>query len=231
MATITTKYSVGDKVFHAWTSTERKQHPCPDCKGARKWTAKSPAGSEYTFACPRCAASYNADRDLTLDYTASVPATKQLTIGSVQFNSLPSSYDHGARYMCCETGVGSGSVYNECDLFLTEAEALAAARIKADLANTETEWIVKLYNKSLKVSDYQLESATLQAAKEEKSRASSMLWNLGDLFSRIEEADDKDAILEAVEEYKKYDWPRDREASGLMAKAPPATAEAVPALA
>lgn len=199
MATITTKYSIGDTVFHASTTTERKRHPCPDCLGSRKWTAKSPAGTEYVFDCPRCSASYNSDRDLTLDYTASVPAAKQLTIGSVQFNSASGSWDHGARYMCRETGVGSGSVYNESDLFLTEEEALAAAKIKADLANTETKWIVELYNKSLSISDYQLDSATMRAAKDEKSRASSMLWNLGDLFSRIEEADSKDDILEAVE--------------------------------
>ena len=38
-----------------------------------------------------------------------------------------------------------------------------------------------------------------------------MLWNLNDLFSRIDEADDKEAILEAVEEYKTYDWNRDKE--------------------
>jgi hypothetical protein len=211
MATITTKYSIGDKVFYPSTTTERKQHPCPDCKGSRKWEAKSPAGGEYTFACPRCAASYNSDRDMTLDYSASVPVVRSLTIGSVQFNTAPSSYDHGARYMCQETGVGSGNVYNEKDLFLTEEEALGAAKIKADLSNVTTEWIVQLYNKSLKVSDYQLESALLRKAKDEQSRASSMLWNLGELFETIQEADDKDAILEAVEEYKKYDWSRDKE--------------------
>jgi hypothetical protein len=124
---------------------------------------------------------------------------------------LGGSYDEGARYMCNETGVGSGAVYNETDLFPTEEEALGAAKIKADLANAKTEWVVTQYNKSLKVRDYQLESAALHLAKEEKSRASSMLWNLGDLFSTIEEADDKDAILEAVSDYKTYDWERDKE--------------------
>lgn len=215
MATITTKYSVGDKVFHAWTSTESKRHPCPDCKGERKWTAKSPAGTEYTFDCPRCSASYNNDRDLTLDYSASVPCTKQLTIGSIQFNTAQTSWDHGSRYMCQETGVGSGTIYNEADLFLTEEEAFAAAQTKATLANTETKWIVQLYNKTLKISDYQLDSAAMRAAKEEKSRASSMLWNLNDLFSRIEEADDKEAILETVEDYKKYEWDNDKKRAGL----------------
>lgn len=217
MATITTKYSIGDTVFHAWLTTERKRHPCPDCMGARKWSAKSPAGSEYTFSCPRCSASYNSDQDLTLDYSAYVPATKQLTVGSVQFNSLPDSWDHGARYMCRETGIGSGSVYNEADLFLTEEEARAAAQIKASLANTNTEWVVKLYNKSLRVCDYELESAALKLARETKSRAGSLLWNLTGLFSTIEEADDKEAILEAIENYRKYEWESDKKNAGLPA--------------
>jgi hypothetical protein len=210
MATITTKYSIGDAVFHASTTIERKKHPCPDCKGALKWTAKSPAGAEYTFACPRCSASFNSDRDLTLDYTAAVPALRCLTIGSVQFNSAPGSWDAGARYMCRETGVGSGTVYTETDLFLTEAEALAATQAKADELNTTTEWIVQLYNKTLKVSDYELHSAAMEAAKDEKHRASQLLWNLTDLFEKIAEADTKDEILEHVDWYKTYDWGRDK---------------------
>lgn len=211
MATITTKYSVGDKVFHASLTTERRRHPCPDCKGEKKWSAKSPAGTEYAFGCPRCSAGYNAERDMMLDYSAYTPLVGRLTIGSVQYNTAHGSYDEGARYMCHETGVGSGAVYNEPDLYPSEEEALGAAKIKADLANAKTEWVVTQYNKSLRVSDYQLESAALKLAEEQKSRASSMLWNLGDLFSKIEEADDKDAILEAVDDYKKYDWDRDKE--------------------
>jgi hypothetical protein len=210
MGTITTKYSIGDTVFHASLTTERKRHPCPDCKGETKWTAKSPAGTEYTFACPRCSARYNSDRDMMLDYSAYTPVVGKLTIGSIQYNSAKGSYDEGARYMCCETGVGSGTVYNETDLFQTEEEALAVAKVKADEANAKTEWVVKLYNKTLEVSDYELDSAKLKLAEDAKSRANSLLWNLNDLFATIEEADDKDAILEAVNDYKTYDWERDR---------------------
>lgn len=211
MATITTKYSVGDTVFRAGTISERKQHPCPDCKGLRKWKATSPAGGEYEFSCPRCAASYNADRDLTLDYSAFVPSVERLTIGSIQVNTAPMSYDTGNSYMCRETGVGSGSVYRENDLFETEEAATLAAQFKANEQNTTVEWIVKLYNKSLKISDYQLESAALKLAAQQKSRASSMLWNLTDLFGRIEDADDKDAILEAIKEYREYEWQSDKD--------------------
>jgi hypothetical protein len=210
MATITTKYSVGETVFRAATIASRKQHPCPDCLGTRKWKAISPAGTEYEFGCPRCAASYNSDRDLQLDYSAYVPSVERLTIGSIQVNTAPFSYDTGNRYMCRETGVGSGSVYNEDDLFETEDAATLAAQLKADEQNATVKWIVKLYDKSLKISDYQLDSAALKLAAQQKSRASSMLWNLGELFGRIEEADDKDAILEAVKEYQEYEWEGDK---------------------
>lgn len=213
MAVISTKYSVGDIVYHACIATERKQHPCPDCKGEKRWKAISPAGGEYNFSCPRCSAQFNSDRDLTLDYSAFAPRVGKLTIGSIQVNTAETSYDHGNRYMCRETGIGSGTVYNETDLFPTEEEASAAAKIKAALQTSSTEWMVKLYDKSLSVSDYQLENAALNKAKDEQSRARSLLWNIGDLFEKIEAAEDKDEILEAVNDYKNYDWSRDKQSA------------------
>lgn len=213
MAILTTKYSIGDKVFCARTVTERKKHPCPDCKGSREWRAMSPAGGEYTFGCPRCAAQYNSDRDMTLDYSAHVPSVSCLTIGSIQVNTEKGAYDEGARYMCVETGIGSGSVYNESDLFNTEEEARSEAQTRADSLNSTVEWIATLYNKTLSISDYQLENAALKLAADEKSNARSMLYNLGYLFDSIKEAADKDAILEAIDDYTKYDWARDKKAA------------------
>lgn len=221
MAVIETKYSVGDVVYRAGTSTTRKQHPCPDCLGSRKWAAVSPAGSEYSFACPRCSASYNSDRDLTLDYIAHVPHVEKLTIGSVQFNSANGSWDSGARYMAHETGVGSGSVYNEDDLFRTEAEALVVAELKAKSADKSLEWCAKLYDKTLEISDYRLEHAMMREAKEYRSKVGSLFWNVSDLFETIEAASDKYAILEAIDDYKRFTWERDRErfaAQGIEAR-------------
>jgi hypothetical protein len=210
MATITTKYSVGDTVYYASTMVDRKRHPCPDCQGSKKWKAVSPAGTEYEFSCPRCSASFNSYRDLMLDYSAHVPLVSKLTIGSIQVNTAVGSYDAGNRYMCLETGVGSGSIYDEARLFLSEEEAHAAAAAQAADQNSTSEWIVKLYDKALKISDYELESAALKNAKDEKSKASFMLWNLGDLFEKIDEASDKDEILECIEDYKNFDWQRDK---------------------
>lgn len=206
MAVIETKYSVDDVVYYAGLTTERKQHPCPDCKGERKWKATSPAGSEYVFSCPRCRTRYSSHDELRLDYTAYVPCVSRLTIGSVQFNSARGSWDSGARYMCVETGVGGGSVYDEAKLFPTEAAAIEAAEAEAAVKNSTEEWIVKLYDRSLEVSDYQLENAALKDASDAQSRARSMLWNLNDLFASIAEADGRDAILELIDDYRQYSW-------------------------
>lgn len=212
MAIIETKYSIGDVVWYASTTTQAKQHPCPDCNDTKKWSAVSPAGYEYKFSCPRCSTRFNSHDELRLTYTAHVPIARRMTIGSVQFNSAGQSWDAGARYMCIETGVGSGSIYEEARLFGTESDALICAQSLADTANSAGPLIVGQYNRSLEISDYQLENALLKKAGDAKRRAGQLLWNLNDLFDAIKEAGDKDAILEAVEDYQKYNWERDKSA-------------------
>jgi len=211
MATLETKYSVGDTVYYAATVQTRKQHPCPDCKGERKWKAVSPAGGEYEFTCPRCSAFHRQERELSLEYTAHAPVASKMTIGSIKVDTHPSwSGSSPVQYMCVETGVGGGSVYDEARLFPTEAEALVAAQVMASQQN-KGEWIASLYSRSLEVSDWQLESGKVNLAKEAKKRAESLIWNIGYLFEQIEEADDKDAILEHVQFYRDYDWQRDKD--------------------
>lgn len=168
MATITTKFSIGDTVYSARLTTQGKQHPCPDCLGAHKWTAKSPAGREYEFSCPRCGGGYQHDRDLSLNYSVFVPSIDRLTIGQVRA-------EHGScaektQYMCHETGIGSGTLHSEDDLFATESEAFEAATVKAKIANAETSWVVEQYNKSLMVSGYQLSDATVKVEEDRLSK-------------------------------------------------------------
>lgn len=215
MATITTKYSIGDVVFFASTVTQTKQHPCPDCLGTKAWKAISPAGTEYEFSCPRCSARYNGKDELRLDYSQYVPSVQRLTIGSIRHDSAGKHWGEAGRtteYMCRETGVGSGSIYDEDRLFLTEEDATFAAQAMADQQNVTVDWIVQRYNRTLDISDYQLSNVDMKLAAEAKSRASSMLWNLTDLFEKIAEADGKDEILEAVDDYKRFDWERDKKA-------------------
>lgn len=210
MAIIETKYDIGDKVWFASTATERRQHPCPDCKGTRQWKAISPAGEEYDFACPRCSAIYNGKPEMSLTYPAYTTSVRQLTIGSIQHDTYKDGFSFGTKYMCVETGVGGGSVYEEGKLFDTKEEAETAAALMAAEQNSTVEWVVKAYNQSLEVSDFQLSNAGLKIAERARSEARSLLWNLNDLFDQINEADDKDAILELVDDYKRFTFERDK---------------------
>lgn len=211
MDTLETKYNIGDVVYWATTVTEKRTRPCPDCAGTKKWKAASPAGGEYEFACPRCASSYISNRDISLDYHAYRPVASRLTIGSIQVNTATDSFNSGNRYMCRETGIGSGTVYREDDLFETEAEAIAAAQIVADQQNATVPHIVERFNQTLEVKDYQLDSATLAQAKKVDLRTRSMLWNIEELFGAIDAAEDLDAVKEEVENYKRYSQKRDLE--------------------
>lgn len=217
MAVIETKYSVGDVVYWATTITEKRARPCPDCAGTKKWKALSPAGGEYEFACPRCSASYFSQRDLSLDYHEYTPHAVPMTIGSVRVDTADSYY--GTSYMCIETGVGSGSIYREADLFPTKDEALKAAAAKAAGQNATVPHIVEGFNRTLELKDYQLDSAALSLAKKAELRSRSMLYNIEELFGSIEEASDLTTAKEAVEDYKNYSMKRDLASAGIASPA------------
>lgn len=166
MASIQTKFAIGDVVYYASTYPTTKQHPCPDCKGEQKWKAVSPAGTEYEFACPRCCASFQSNSDLSLRYQAFAPTVSRLTIGSIRVDTAD---ERGHSYMCVETGIGSGSVYYERDMFTSEEEALTVATLKAAEKDKGVEWVAKLYDKTLSLSDYEMVNAEREANKDAHS--------------------------------------------------------------
>jgi hypothetical protein len=169
MTTITTLYSVGEVVWHANTTQTTATHDCPDCLGSRAWKATSPAGAEFSVACPRCSGGYRSSKALLLSYATLVGTAARLTIGSIQFDSEAS----GPRYMCRETGVGGGRVYDEKDLFSTQEYAQAAADAKAIKNATEIKWMAEQYKGTVAFYDYQLESAVLKEARDLKNWSSA----------------------------------------------------------
>lgn len=198
MAIMETAYDIGDTVFYASTATKTFQHPCPDCLGSRKWKATSPAGGEFDVECPRCGTGYQSNRGLDLRYSQWTPCVRKLTIGSLKANSPTGtgSYDDGNSYMCVETGVGSGSIYNERDLFRTEAEALAEATIKAQLANNAASgWVAKQYSETAKFCDYQLKDAQMEAAVDASRHALKLV---GYLLEDLDEAESLDDVRERI---------------------------------
>jgi hypothetical protein len=138
----TPRYRIGDVVYRATTEAITERMPCPDCLGERKWRATAPNGIEHTVACPRCSMSYGglADNLPSLDVRRYKPKVVRLTIGSITVKSEGSQYhgDSTVQYMCNEIGIGSGSIYNERDLFSSDVDALLAARYDADTRNEES---------------------------------------------------------------------------------------------
>jgi hypothetical protein len=59
---------------------------------------------------------------------------QQLTVGQVR---IQAGYEPETRYMCEETGVGSGTVWREENLFLTMIEAELDARSRGAVAESE----------------------------------------------------------------------------------------------
>ena len=197
MSELKTKYSVGDAVFHASTHTIKKRQPCPDCLGKGKWKATSPAGGEYEFSCPRCHAVYGSNDALSLEYAEYRGASRRLTVGSVRVDT---NDEHPVSYMCVETGVGSGSIYHEEDLFATSDEAQAAADATAVTRTATVPWVVKLYDKSLSLSDYQIENAELKSARDLRARHLDKIRRL--FFDLRGVGDDVDEVERIVKEFK-----------------------------
>lgn len=195
MAVIETKYTIGDVVYRAGTVTVSKQHPCPDCKDTRKWKAVSPAGTEYDFGCPRCTSRFQSNTDLSLKYAEYEGTVERLTIGSVRTDSHS---DRKVEYMCHETGVGSGSVYSQDDLFPDYDLAFEAAKAKAASSNVAVEWVAKLYDRTLDLSDYEMTSAERSA----NYRAhSERMRRIRDFWDEVNWSDSVDEIKTHVETF------------------------------
>jgi len=137
---VKTKYSAGDTVYSAEANGEAKWIQCPDCLGTQSWKAITPAGEEIAIECPACHRGYECTgviEEWSVDGTIYC-----FTIASVQFDSS----EAGTKYMCQETGVGSGRVWNEEDLYASreEAEVVLPHKI-AVLKRSRQEWAAKNY--------------------------------------------------------------------------------------
>ena len=191
------KFKIGDVVFRAGTTTEKKRHPCPDCKGEKKWRTVSPAGKEYEFNCPRCQAGYMSERDLSLDYTIHEPKVDKLTIGSVRLDTYS---DRPVSYMCQETGLGSGSVHDQDDLFSTQDAATNHASILAKTRTQTTPWIAKLYSRTLEMCNYQISDATMKIFEDaDRTRRVKLSMLIDDL-------NDCESIEEVRSSIEKFEW-------------------------
>ncbi len=142
---IETKFSNGDRVFRAYTNWGPSgQRDCEECGGTGRLKIE---GKSVTIACT------NGCRHGKFSSYTFLPLTEQLTIGQVRvaitespgtdderggikstdgtgFSNYSPISKREEQYMCIETGIGSGSIYDVENLFVTEAEAHEHAKLK-----------------------------------------------------------------------------------------------------
>lgn len=147
------QFTIKDVVYEASIAKSQKWLDCPDCLGAKEWTTTSPAGQEYTFPCPRCA-QRNTDGNERLDYHVwESQEPRRLTIGSVRIDTAEKE-DRRVQYMCEETGVGSGSVYSQVNLYWTADDAFEAGKIRAQTLNDNCPQIKDNFIKRVDLASY-----------------------------------------------------------------------------
>lgn len=136
---IKTKYSIGDKVWLGRSSWSSQPVQCPDCLGKREWAVTTPAGETFYTNCRTCWRGYENSHGVVPYYTY-LPKVEQLTIGVVQ--ARQSEQGELYTYMCEETGVTSGSMYDEAELHPSEAAAWKAAEADAKRKRTHSDFCV-----------------------------------------------------------------------------------------
>lgn len=112
------KFKIGDKVYKAGSDYSTKTISCPDCLGTKEWIVTFADGQSTSVDCQTCKVGYCAPYG-HITYNEWQPTVRILTIGRI----YDWSQDEGFRYMCNETGISSGSIYNENELFFDKKEA------------------------------------------------------------------------------------------------------------
>ena len=117
MNPITPIYKIGDLVYYPHKEWGTKHTLCPDCLGTKEWTIIFANGSTEKCTCQTCRHGYFSNG--VIEYQEWKPMVRLLTIGSI-YGWDP---ENGVRYMCTETGVGSGALYNEKDFYTDRDKA------------------------------------------------------------------------------------------------------------
>lgn len=164
------KYRNGQTVFRASEVSSVQQLQCPDCLGTRKWRAVAPSGAEYEASCQRCSGRTDLP---SLNHVVWHPSVDRLTIGSIRIDTAEnfsgSRHRESVSYMCRETGIGSGTIYYESQLFETEDEARQAATVKAAAHNVEER------SKPERIEQLRISYLTIKDATLDECR--SAIWN------------------------------------------------------
>lgn len=156
MATLTTKFSLGDRVWKVHQTTEEIRLPCRTCRGHVYIEGKAANGELCMVKCPNCGVNATVRLGTWPEWKV---APGPLQIGMIQLTVLDrTGADNenradnlnparagrmcvvdGENYMAWSTGVGSGTVHYVEDLFASreKAEEEAFARTARARAGEE----------------------------------------------------------------------------------------------
>lgn len=121
------KYSIGQQVYAVHVSWLEERVQCPDCMGTKEWKVVLPSGEEFQHPCNTCRFGWQVTGFVS-NY-ADRARISHLTIGSIQVDTAS---DEPVRYMCVETGIGTGTIHYEKTLHPNKesADVYAAAELE-----------------------------------------------------------------------------------------------------
>lgn len=134
------KFEKGQTVFSASVGWSERKIQCPDCLGQKEWTVSCPSGEVFKHPCRTC--TYGWQTTGLVSEWGDHARIVERTIGSIRIDT--GDVERPVSYMCVETGVGTGSIYDEAHVFAerSEAEAWCASeleRVKGLRMNEELE--------------------------------------------------------------------------------------------
>jgi len=139
---IETKFNCGDKVWQIHNGTRAVLIKCPFCGG----TGTIVGADGTSQMCPKCYGKKNRTEHKPVKWRVA----ERITIGQVRAkytgesegdqdtifdNYGPQSEKYTEKYMCEETGIGSGTLYYVHTLFADKSEA----QVECDRLNAEAE--------------------------------------------------------------------------------------------
>lgn len=130
---IESKYSIGQTVYKGEHQIVVDSVICEICDGVGR-VALIYKGEPLEAQCSKCKGRGSLEEGRSI-----LTSVRTLTIGSVRYDSYLDEWHKKAghchfTYMTEQTGVGSGNVFQEKDLYLTEKEAIEQAEIDGALA-------------------------------------------------------------------------------------------------
>lgn len=113
---VKTKFAMGERVWKAWKGSESYWEPCAFCDATGQISS---ADGNTIRPCPECYGRKGSKEWRSKKWLVQGP----LTVGEVRLEINADTFEE--RYMCVETGIGSGTLHEAEHLFETEDEAQA----------------------------------------------------------------------------------------------------------